>query len=237
MDSEPRTIAVLRFRVIAAPTAESWLASDVLPVERLDEILGWLYQRRWPVLTAAELVAGLEDPETLPERATLITFDGASRTVLDEALGVLRRYRFPAVAFVPTGFVGEQVTLDGLDDPMTVCTWEELRQLERHEVSVQSMGVGRRRLSRLDPAQQEREAADSRDAIRVHVGRPADFFAYPHGDLGRDPEVTMKVVRLSGYRAAFALGGGLNELPGANPYRLARIRVAADTDLSRELGE
>src|SRR5688500_6844604 len=119
-------------------------------------MLGWLYKQQWPVLSAAELLAGLEEPETLPERAALITFDGASRTVLGDGLDILRRYRFPAITFVPTGFVGEQVTLDGLDDPMTVCTWEELRQLERHDVSVQSMGVGRRRLSRLDPIQQER---------------------------------------------------------------------------------
>jgi peptidoglycan/xylan/chitin deacetylase (PgdA/CDA1 family) len=201
-----------------------------------DELLNWLFHGRWLVLSAAQVVRGVEHPDLLPARAALLTFDGACRTVLDNALPILRKYRFPAVTFVPTDLVGRTVALDGLDDPISVCTWEDLQHLDGNEISVQSNGVTHRRFFGLDPAQQEREAVASCEAIEAHVGRPPKLFAYPHGDPGNDPAGTARILELAGYRGAFLVGGGVNKLPGADRYRLARIAVGPDTDLGSVLG-
>lgn len=237
VDSGLRTLAVLRFGTVAKPNEESWLSTNILSVEKFDELLGWLHREgRWKALTAEELVDGLEERAELPERALLITFDGGCRSLLDLGLRVLRKYRCPAMTFVPTDFVGRRVTLDGIDDPITVCTWEELRVLERNDVSIQSQGIGRRRFSRLDQVRQAREVSESREAIRVHVGRPASLFAYPQGDLGKEPEATERLVADAGYTAAFAMGGRVVSLPSADRFRLTRIPVGPETDVRAALG-
>lgn len=233
----PRTLPVLRLRTIAKPSAERWTSPDVLPADRFDEMLGWLRREGWRGIDPETLTRAMEGTDELSARAVLITFDGGCRSLLDEGLSSLIRHSFPAMAFVPTDFVGLQARFNELDDPVTVCTWEELRVLQRNNVSIESMGTGRRRFTRLEPTQQEREIMVSRDAIEAHVGKPVEYFAYPKGDPGRDPEAAAEILKWAGYRAAFTLGGGVNVLPGADPYRLARIPIQPDTDLARVLGE
>ena len=235
-NDEPRRLAVLRFRSIATPGDEKWLTSRDVPEKVFDELLNWLFHGRWLVLTAAQVARGVEHPDLLPKRGALLTFDGACRTVLDNALPILRKYRFPSVTFVPTDLVGRTVALDTLDDPITVCTWEELQHLDGNEVSVHSNGVTHRRFYGLDPSQQEREAVASSEAIEAHVGRPPKLFAYPHGDPGSDPAGAARILELAGYRGAFLMGGSVNELPGTDRYRLVRIAVGPDTDLGSVLG-
>lgn len=206
--------------------------ASILSESRFEEMLAWLHRNRWQAVTAGEVTRAVEDPAELPEKAVLVTFDGGCRTVLQRGLPRLRKYRAPGVVFVATELVGREATFDSLDDPVQVCTWDELVQLDRSDVSVQSSGLGRRRFSRLDATEQEAEVLASRDAIDRHVGRPAEIFAYPKGDPGRGPQI----VRLAGYRAACTLEGGVNALPGADPFRLARIEVGPGTDLATALG-
>ena len=237
MNEPKRTLTVLRFRSIGAPTLDDWLTSDRVPPKRLEEMLSWLFKMRWQGITAQQLVHGLELSSLLPERPLMVTFDGVCRTVLEVAVPILRRFRVPAIGFVATDLVGRTVELEpGSGQTTTLCTWEELQQLSGSDVSIQSMGVSYRRFSSLEPAEQEREAAASKEAIEARLGRPVQLFAYPRGSPGHDADDAIQVLRRAGYRAAFSLGGAANPLPATNPFRLARIPMGFETDLEREIG-
>lgn len=230
----PRTLAILRFRSIATPAPEDWLTSRAVPEERFDEALGWLLRKDWRPLSVRLLVKGLQAHETLPERSFLLTFDGGCRTILTHGLPILRRYRFPAAVFISTDFVGREATFEGHEEPVTVCTWDELMLLDRNDIAVQSQGVGRRRFARLDALQQEQEATESKKAIESRMRRRVDLFAYPQGNARVDP-VAAKMLRLAGYRAALALGETVNTIPGADPFRLARISMGPESDIEAVL--
>lgn len=231
-----RTLAVLRFRRIDTPASRNWLTSRAISEEAFSNHLHDFRKLGWEVIGAGELLLGLADATTLPERAVLLTIDGPYRSLLRFALPVLRSYRFPAVLFVPSGFVGRRAALETEGEEDEVCTCNDLKYIAGQDVSIQSQGVTNRGFFGLDAAEQEQEAAASRAALEATLGSPVELFAFPRGDAGPNPSTGSEIVRRAGYRAAFILGGGVNRLPGADPYRLARITIGPDTDLGRELG-
>jgi hypothetical protein len=65
-------------------------------------------------------------------------------------------FGFPAVAFVATGYIGGRSTFDGGVEPEEpMCDWDDLLELQRQGVSVQSHGVLHRGFSALGPAERE----------------------------------------------------------------------------------
>lgn len=236
MPDEPPRLAVLRYRKIGPPTEEDWLTTTAVPTETFESQMAAVHRSEWTPVDAKTLVAGLSDPESLPERALLITFDGAYAHLLERALTVLRRYRFPAVAFVATERVGERFTYEpDADTAEPLCDWDDLRALEAADVSVGSFGLTHQPLTGLAPAELERQVADSKAAIERRLGSPAALFAYPQGDPGADREASARVLRLAGYRAAFTTAGGVVDAPPGDPFRIGRVTIAQGTDVLAEL--
>jgi peptidoglycan/xylan/chitin deacetylase (PgdA/CDA1 family) len=175
-------------------------------------------------------------PESLPRRAALLTFDDGYRSNLTVAVPWLRRFGYPAVMFVPTDFIGGSNSFDaGVEPEEAICTWDDLRELERAGVAVQSHGCSHRAFSGLSPAEREAELVRSRAALEDGLGRPVEVFCFPYGDDGQEQGETAAILRRAGYRAACLYGGGPNRVPLADAYRLTRLAMGPDTDLGAAL--
>jgi peptidoglycan/xylan/chitin deacetylase (PgdA/CDA1 family) len=182
-------------------------------------------------VTLETFLRGLRDPTELPERAALITFDDGSRSIHDEALGVLQQMECPAVAFVPTDHVGRANDWDqGVEPGDPLCTWDQLRRIDAAGVRVQSHGASHRTFGALSADEIREEAARSRESIEREVGRRVSTLAYPYGDAG-DPS-TSRTLAAAGYEAAFLYAGGLVSMPPEDRFRIDRIAVGPDTDLA-----
>lgn len=232
----PSRLAVLRYRKIGPMTEQDWLTTTAVATETFQAQMAALHRSEWSPIDVRTFVTGLSDPAVMPPSALLITFDGGYAHLVERALPVLRRYRFPAVAFVATERVGETFSYDpDADTAEPVCDWEELRVLESAEVSVESMGSTHQPLTGLSRADLEREIVDSKAAIERRLGSRVRLLAYPRGDPGADPEATAGALRGAGYRAAFATGGSVVELPAADPFRIGRLTVSQATEVVSEL--
>src|SRR5204862_6462518 len=92
----------------------------------------------------------------LPPRAILVTFDDGYRDNLENAVPILRRHGYPAVIFVPIGYLDtvrplpheERLAVNGLVNPTLF--WDELAELEAAGVRVESHGIGHRPLAELE---------------------------------------------------------------------------------------
>jgi peptidoglycan/xylan/chitin deacetylase (PgdA/CDA1 family) len=152
------------------------------------------------------------------------------------ALPWLLRFGYPAVLFVPSDFIGGRNWFDAGEEPEeAICDWEDLRELERCRVSVQSHGASHRRFSELDLTQQKDELLRSKAVLEAGLRKSVTVFAYPYGDGGVDPGIQRSLLDQAGYRAACLYKGGAIHLPIANPYRLTRVAMGPDTDLQAEL--
>ena len=248
--SNGRTLAILGFHKIGEPQPDGWETWFYIPEATFVEQLGYLREDGWQVIDLATFLEGLVAPGNLPERAALLTFDDGYRSMRTVALPLLRRFGYPAVLFVPTDFIGGRNTFDAAEPEEALCDWDDLVELERRGVSVQSHGASHRPLSDLTPAAQEEELRRSKTTLEAGLGKRVEVFSYPYGDDGvssypyGDDGASSQVLRgvretlkRAGYRAACLYGGGPTSLPAADPYRLTRLAVGPDTDLHEELRE
>jgi peptidoglycan/xylan/chitin deacetylase (PgdA/CDA1 family) len=225
-------IAVLGYHKVGPPGPGAWDTWFYVPEDIFAAHLTVLRDGGWQPVDGVAFLLGLAEPGTLPERAALITFDDGYRSVLEVALPSLERFGYPAVLFVPTDFVGGTNLFDAESEPEEpLCDWDDLRELKRRGVAVESHGASHRTFSELTPSERAAELDRSKAALEAELGRAVQLFAYPYGDDGG----AAPQVRDAGYRAAFGYGGGPISLPPEDAYRLERLAMGPDTDLPEEL--
>lgn len=227
-----RKVAVLGFHKIGKPADGSYPSWNYIPTSTFREQINLLRAEGWEWLTVDAFVAGLAQPESLPERSALITFDDGYRSTFTEALPCLLEFGAPAVIFVPTAFVGGCNEFDrDIEPEEALCTWEELRHLEENGVSVEAHSVTHPHLSELEQGAVVTEIGECKQAIERMLGSSVRLFAYPYGDAEHDL-ITDHLMRASGYVAAFGYGGGIFDLKRSAPrYRIPRLAMGPDTDI------
>jgi peptidoglycan/xylan/chitin deacetylase (PgdA/CDA1 family) len=230
-----KSIAILAYHKLAPDgQAKTWYYVER---SRFAADLSSLERGGWTVISLAELVRGLEAPETLPDRAALVTFDDAYRSVFEYAYPVLSERGHPAVVFVPAEYVGKTSTFDDhTDEPVEpICTLAELQELERSGISIESHGFTHRRLSRLSRRQVKRELSRSKAFLEDGLAKRISAYAYAYGDTGSNAVVRPLLARC-GYRVAFLYGGAAFSLP-VDGYAVPRIPLGSDSELASELDE
>ncbi len=231
-------VAVLAYHKIGDPPPGDWNDWFHVPEKTFADHLRFLADEGWSVIDIDHLLAGLEDPLAIPARSALITFDDADRSLFTTALPHLTNFGFPAVVFVATDFIGGANEFDTGDQPTErICGWDELRELASHRVSIEAHSASHRRFSKLGGAALADELRRPKHVLEDRLARPVRAFAYPFGDVGRDPQRTEDMVADAGYRAAFLYGGACPwSLPVADRYRLGRLAMGRDTDLAHVPG-
>jgi peptidoglycan/xylan/chitin deacetylase (PgdA/CDA1 family) len=229
-------VAILGYHKVGPPPRSGWGTWYYVSEELFVGHLEALARGGWVPVDAAAFVRGLIDAAALPERTALITFDDGYASLFDGAVPHLERFGYPAVLFAPTDFVGRTNAFDRDSEPKErICNWDELRELERHGVSVQSHGASHRAFSELRAGERTLELERSKAALEDKLERPVELFAYPYGDdAAAAPDVREALVR-AGYLAAFGYGGGVVPLPPRDRYRVQRLALGADSDLAAML--
>jgi peptidoglycan/xylan/chitin deacetylase (PgdA/CDA1 family) len=232
--SENKRLAVLAYHRIGAIPAEGWDTWYRIPEQDFSDQMEIISNSGWQVINLSTFLAGLDRPETMPERGLLLTFDDGHKSMRDVALPILRRFGFPAVCFVPTDHIGTLCRFDKDVEPAEpICDWDDLHELDRCGVDIQSHGASHHWLSLLNHEQMEREFIRSKEVLEAGLGKPVETLAFPYSDSGKDDKAVDAALQQAGYKAAFLCGGGpnQNELPIRNPFCIDRLAVYRDTDL------
>lgn len=228
------TVAILGFHKIGAFPPTGWPSWFYIPESTFAGHLRVLRDAGWEPIDLHRFLRGLREPDTLPERAALLTFDDGYKSMRDVTLPLLQELDVSAVLFVPAGFVGGRNTFDaGVEPDEPICDWDDLRALAHGGVSIQSHAWSHRRFSELSTEERRRELAESKAVLEDSLGTSVDVIAFPYGDSG--PDDSALLLADTGYTAAFLYGGGPLQLPVEDPYRLARIAMGPDTDLRSAL--
>jgi len=230
--------AVLAYHKIGEPPTGTWRTWNYVPTDVFREQLDLLAEDGWEVVGLETLVAALSDPFVLPARSAVLTFDDGYRSMLDVAAPILAEYAHPGVLFVPTDYVGKTNAFDAGNEPEEpICTWDQLRELERLGVSVQPHGASHRSFEALTPDEQLEELVVPKREMEAELGGPIHTFSFPYGARGVPDEVLDRLLQDAGYLAACRYHGGVQRFPGADPFSLRRVPVGPDTDLRRQLNK
>jgi peptidoglycan/xylan/chitin deacetylase (PgdA/CDA1 family) len=201
-----------------------------VPVSLFDEQMAQLRELGYAVVDIDAVLDHYVDGTPLPPRAVLITFDDGYRDNLDNALGVLRRHGYPAVLFLPIGFLDtslplpheERLAQQGVVN--ATLDWSDLPELERGGIQVEAHGISHRPLADLELDEAAREIALSKLRLEDALGRPVRAFAYVKGSEAHYKPVHLSLLRQAGYDVAFTSVSGANS-SRTDPLRLHRYNV------------
>lgn len=173
--------------------------------------MDFIHRHGYRVISMDALVEALKTGQTL-RHSVVITFDDGNLDNYTQAFPVLKKYNFPAVEFVPAGFVNVK--------PDAV-TWDQLKDMARAGFVTGSHSYSHKYLPAQSPAQLIKEVKESRELLEKGLGRPVKYFCYPSGGFTREIQ---QMLREAGYTAACttnrAEAGSHNDL-----FALRRIRV------------
>lgn len=152
-----------------------------------------------------------------------ITFDDALIGVHRHAVEILADLGLPATVFV----VSDRLGIDAPDwypGSAPVMTADELDDVARAGIDIQSHSRTHADLPTLDASGLARELGDSRAALSDRLGRDVEYLAYPFGHYDERVCATAQKV---GYRAAFTFRTGRVKA-GLDAFRLPRLPMPSD---------
>src|ERR671931_2834814 len=201
-----------------------------MPVLLFDEQMHQLRELGYTVVGLDAVLDHYTARTPLPPKAVLITFDDGYHDNRDNAADVLRKHGYPAVLFVPIGYLGdrqplphdERLAVQGILNP--TLDWDELTELEREGIRIESHGISHRPLADLEVDEAAREIALSKLRLEEKLGRAVRAFSYVKGSEAHYKPVHLSLVRQAGYDVAFTSISGANS-PTTDPLQLHRYNV------------
>ena len=173
----------------------------------------------------------LEKGTPVPPGSVVLTFDDNNLGLYQNLFPLLKKYRWPAVLFVHTDYVGVKTGKDH-------CTWGQLREMEKSGlVEVYPHTASHPPdLRKVNDKQLRRELVEARRKMETELGGSRPFFAYSEGHF--DDRVARAVWK-HGYRIAITEDWGAAErsrnLFVVNRYSMHKRAEQAVRDMRREL--
>ncbi|MFY9581134.1 MAG: polysaccharide deacetylase family protein [Gaiellaceae bacterium] len=201
-----------------------------MPVSVFDEQMDQVRKLGYVVVDLDAVLDHYVRDRPLPPKAVLITFDDGYHDNLDNAATVLKKYGYPAVLFVPIGYLDdrqplpheERLAAQGILN--RTIDWDELVDLERAGIRIESHGISHRPLADLELDEAAREIALSKLRLEERLGRPVRAFSYVKGSEAHYKAVHLSLVRQAGYDVAFTAVSGSNS-PTTDPLQLRRYNI------------
>ena len=184
-----------------------------------------LQRAGYSAVSIEKFVAWLENGESLPPRAFVLTFDDGFKGVYDFAYPVLRQLAWPATVFLVADLIGQEDLWCRSSNPSgatyPLMDEDQIKEMRESGFSFHSHSRSHASLRTLDDRQLMDEISGSRASLQQLLQSSIDFFAYPFGHLDqRVIDETMK----AGYRAAFCTQPGFNRR-NVDRFRIRRLDI------------
>lgn len=188
-------LVILQYHHVSTTTPPSTSITPALFAAHMDYIASTGYR----VVSLTDVLAALRAGTTLPDKAVLITFDDAYRSILDTAVPLLTQKKWPYVVFVSTASVAS-----GVDNVMT---WAQLRNLAASGASIANHSVSHSYMVRRSGAETDAQwQARMRDeieraeaTIERETGARFRAFAYPYGETSHALQAILKELDFVGF--------------------------------------
>lgn len=197
--------------------SEQGLFFCVTPQE-FEKQMAYLAQNHFNIVSL-DTLARYKKEGAIPEKTVAITFDDGYEDNYVNASPLLKRYGFPATVFVAVGNIGRERS--DLGNSLKMLSWEQCRELEGNEISIEPHTVHHVKLSGISPEIAEQEVRESKKSIENTLGKICRHFAYPKG---RYTAETMQSVRRAGIPYAYTIEGRQIKLDD-NDLALSRCAI------------
>lgn len=163
-----------------------------LPVEKFEEQINYLSKNNFLSVSLKEII---ENNKSLTYSSIkcnkfTITFDDGHVGNYNFVFPILKKYGFIASFFITTNLIGKE----------NMITWDNLKEMIKGGMDIQSHAVSHNPLSLLTNEQIKQELLESKNILESKLGIKVDFLSLPHGDYDRRVQLIAKEV---GYKSIF----------------------------------
>jgi peptidoglycan/xylan/chitin deacetylase (PgdA/CDA1 family) len=186
-------------------------AAKVRP-EIFEKHMRLLRELGYEVISLEALVESINEGQEISRKRVVITFDDGYEDNYTYAFPILKKYGYPAIIFIPTAMINTPGYL----------TWDQIKEMMAHQITFGSHSVNHEYLPILTEDQQRDEIHMSKKVLEETLGTAVDYFAYP---IGGFEEVTKKLVKEAGYKAALTTNRGYDP-KNHDVFELNRVRLS-----------
>lgn len=145
-----------------------------------------LAARGYEAVPLRNIAAWHEGSAELPARAVVITFDDGFADFAKHAAPILLAQNWSATVFLPTGRLGGKEDWYGAEEPARpLMSWAQVEGLATRGIDFGGHSLTHADLTKLGPADLEREIRQSSTDIERHLGQAPVGFAPPYGRSNR----------------------------------------------------
>ncbi|MDQ6981938.1 MAG: polysaccharide deacetylase family protein [Mariprofundus sp.] len=184
------------------------------------EHLQYLDENNFHIMPLAELTQKLTNGQIVPEKSIAITFDDGYRSVLKNAVPLLKQRGWPFAVFVNPHAIDHRFG--------AYMSWDELRQVKRAGGAILNHTMGHDHPVRRLPGENEsvwrqrvkQDITATQQRIEAEIGETPKLFAYPYGEFAPKLKALLKEM---GYTALGQQSGAAGFL--SSPEALPRFPV------------
>lgn len=185
--------------------------------------MAWLAANGYHPTNLERVLLSLQGTTFLPDKPVVLTFDDGYDDLYTQVYPLLKRYAFPATAFIPNSLVNRPGYI----------TWDQLREMQRSGLLfVGGHTVHHVDLTGLTFDRAADEVTRNKDDLEARLGQPVRYFAFPNGHSTAGLQA---LVRAAGYAGAVGTWSGPN-LAVSERYNWPRTVVQGSDTLARFAG-
>ncbi|WP_051348435.1 polysaccharide deacetylase family protein [Peribacillus kribbensis] len=180
--------------------------------------MAYLHQQGYRTLTMKQYFNILDHKASMPKKPILLTFDDNSSDFYQYILPVLKEYGMKATEFTVSSWINGSWNM----------TASQMLEIMDNGINIQNHSVTHSFMADLSKEQQYAEVNNAAAALRDLTGQKPQAFAYPYGNYNTD---TIAVLKESGIKGAFKVGGGISN-DASSRYELPRIIMLQEHTLT-----
>ncbi len=193
---------------------EDAFPSANIRTDQFDAHMRYLHDEGFTVLPLPQIVTALRTGKDLPDKTVAITFDGAHRSVRDNAVPILKAHKFPYTIFAPSFYADSK---DG--DYLSWSDLKKLRDDDRATIGLQSAFYTH--LNEIKDDDLKRGINTARKHYRDAMGAEPALYAYPFGETST---AYRNAIEAQGFQAAFGQQSGASS-PASDIFSLPRFSM------------
>ena len=210
---------------------------DILPaflfvtLEQFEEQMDYLYKNNYTIITLNDVKDFYIKHKPLPEKSILLTFDDCYQSIKRYAYPILKKYGFPATAFVVTEWLQDNPKEFNPDQSVCLAEAELMELTEVFEYANHTASFHQRSDLTTSILMTSKEEDFEKDLISCNTKEylnHKDVFAYP---FGLYEERNISTLKNMGFLLAFTSEPGVNNA-NTNPLLLKRNAVPYLMDIN-----
>jgi peptidoglycan/xylan/chitin deacetylase (PgdA/CDA1 family) len=181
----------------------------VVPIKRFARQMEWLKRLKYHILSLEEYLQYRRNYQLPPPRSIVITMDDGYAEIAELVHPILRRYGFPATAFLVSGKIGghNDWTKDKTLSGRQILSWSEIKQIAGQYIQFGAHTQTHARLPDISREQACEEIAGSKSDLENELQTPILSFAYPFGEFDRSVQ---NLVEQAGFLGGCSAESGIN---------------------------